>query len=152
MPTYTASNQGDASDELATASAPEVEAKDLELLESRVSELERYLGIEDMDLEYFYELDGEDLNKKSQMLEDFMRVAEDKFFCLNELFAKYEKLENFLKHNEPFMQQCMDLKQKTTFIIEWRDQLQTFLQSLEQIRQKENFLGFEPIVDAHAKL
>ena len=99
----------------------EVEAKDLELLESRISELERYLGIEDMDLEYFYELDGEDLNKKSQMLEDFMRVAEDKFFCLNELFAKYEKLENFLKHNEPFMQQCMDLKQRTTFIIEWRD-------------------------------
>ena len=50
-----------------------------------------------------------------------MRVAEDKFFCLNELFAKYEKLENFLKHNEPFMQQCMDLKQKNNFIIEWMD-------------------------------
>ena len=43
----------------------EVEAKDLELLESRISELERYLGVEDMDLQYFYELDGEDLNKKS---------------------------------------------------------------------------------------
>lgn len=99
----------------------EVEAKDLELLESRISELERYLGVEDMDLQYFYEIDGEDLNKKSQMLEDFMRVAEDKFFCLNELFAKYEKLENFLKHNEPFMQQCMDLKQKTNFVIEGMD-------------------------------
>ena len=99
----------------------EVEAKDLELLETRISELERYLGIEDMDLQCFYELDGEDLNKKSQMLEDFMRVAEDKFFCLNELFAKYEKLENFLKHNEPFMQQCMDLKQKSNFIVEWMD-------------------------------
>ena len=37
----------------------------MELLESRVVELERYLGIEDMDLQYFYELDGEDLNKKS---------------------------------------------------------------------------------------
>ena len=43
----------------------ELEARDLELLESRVVELERYLGIEDMDLQYFYELDGEDLNKKS---------------------------------------------------------------------------------------
>ena len=43
----------------------ELESRDLELLESRVVELERYLGIEDMDLQYFYELDGEDLNKKS---------------------------------------------------------------------------------------
>ena len=130
----------------------EVEAKDLELLESRVAELERYLGIEDMDLQYFYELDGEDLNKKSQMLEDFIRAAEDKLFVLHDLFAKYEKLENFLKHNEPFMQQCMDLKQKANFIIDNLDSLQTFLQQIEQIKQKENFLGFEPIVDAHSKL
>ena len=130
----------------------EVEAKDLELLESRVAELERYLGIEDMDLQYFYELDGEDLNKKSQMLEDFIRAAEDKLFVLHDLFGKYEKLENFLKHNEPFMQQCMDLKQKANFIIDNLDSLQTFLQQIEQIKQKENFLGFEPIVDAHSKL
>ena len=31
----------------------ELETEDLELLESRVSELERYLGIENMDMAYF---------------------------------------------------------------------------------------------------
>jgi len=31
----------------------EVETEDLDLLEQRVSDLERYLGIEDMDMEYF---------------------------------------------------------------------------------------------------
>ena len=31
----------------------ELETEDLELLESRVVELERYLGIENMDMDYF---------------------------------------------------------------------------------------------------
>ena len=31
----------------------EVEGEDLELLETRVAELERYLGIETMDMDYF---------------------------------------------------------------------------------------------------
>lgn len=31
----------------------EIESSDLELMERRVAELERYLGIEDMDLQYF---------------------------------------------------------------------------------------------------
>ena len=43
----------------------EVDAKDLEILEQRIEEIERYLGIEDMDLAYFQSEDGEDLNKKS---------------------------------------------------------------------------------------
>ena len=36
-----------------------------QVLEQRIEEIERYLGIEDMDLAYFYSEDGEDLNKKS---------------------------------------------------------------------------------------
>ena len=43
----------------------EVDAKDLEMLEQRIEEIERYLGIEDLDLAYFQSEDGEDLNKKS---------------------------------------------------------------------------------------
>jgi len=76
----------------------------LELLEHRIEDIERYLGIEDMDLAYFYQEDGEDLNKKSQVLEDFMRTAEDKCFCMKDLYQKYEKMESFLKHNATFTQ------------------------------------------------
>ena len=80
----------------------DVQAGDLELLEQRIEEIERYLGIEDMDLAYFYKEDGEDLNKKSQMLEDFMRTAENKSFCMKDLYQKYEKMESFLKHSATF--------------------------------------------------
>ena len=80
----------------------ELETEDLELLESRVSELERYLGIENMDMHYFQTHQGEDLNRKAQVLEDFMRAAEDKYFCINDLFAKFEKMDTFLKHERPF--------------------------------------------------
>lgn len=130
----------------------ELETEDLELLESRVSELERYLGIENMDMAYFQTHQGEDLNRKAQVLEDFMRAAEDKYFCINDLFAKFEKMDTFLKHERPFTEQCMDLKQKTTFITDWIDELQEFIGQIEIIKHKEKYLGFEPIVDAHAKL
>ena len=81
----------------------ELETSDLELLESRVAELEQYLGIENMDMQFFEENQGEDLNKKAQVLEDFLRVAEDKYFCINELFSKFEKMDTFLKHERPFV-------------------------------------------------
>ena len=105
----------------------ELETEDLELLESRVAELERYIGIENMDMAYFQSHQGEDLNRKAQILEDFMRAAEDKYFCINDLFAKFEKMDTFLKHERPFTEQCMDLKQKTTFITDWIDELQDFI-------------------------
>ena len=35
------------------------------------------------------------------MLDDFMRAAVDKHFCVKELYLRYEKLESFLKHNQP---------------------------------------------------
>lgn len=100
------------------ASDFDVDAVDLEVLEQRIEEIERYLGIEDMDLAYFYKEDGEDLNKKSHVLEDFMRTASDKCFCIKDLYIKYEKMEGLLKHSETFTQQCMDLKQKNNFIID----------------------------------
>jgi hypothetical protein len=51
--------------------------EDLDLLESRITEVERYLGIQDMDLAYFLKEEGEDLKSKSLMLHDFMKVAND---------------------------------------------------------------------------
>ena len=76
----------------------------MQVLEQRIEDIERYLGIEDMDLAYFLAEDGEDLYKKSQVLEDFMRTAEDKCFCMKDLYQKYEKLEAFLKHSATFTQ------------------------------------------------
>ena len=55
-----------------------------------------------MDLDYFMKEEGEDLNVKSQLLQDFMSAAEDKCFNMKELYSKYEKMESFLKHSEPF--------------------------------------------------
>lgn len=75
----------------------EVTPRDLELMESRVAEIEKYLGIQDMDLDYFLKEEGEDLKNKSTMLEDFMRAAEDRCFCMKDLYVKYEKMESFLK-------------------------------------------------------
>jgi hypothetical protein len=90
----------------------EVTPEDLEVLESRICEVERYLGIQDMDLAYFLKEEGEDLNTKSLVLDDFVNLAQDKFFVMKDLYAKYERMESFLKHQEPFEQQCMDLKRK----------------------------------------
>ena len=56
-----------------------------------------------MDLDYFLKNQGEDLQRKALMLEDFMRAAEDKYFCINELFGKFEKLDTFLKHERRFV-------------------------------------------------
>ena len=125
----------------------DVDAKDLALLEQRVTEMERYLGIEDMDLEYFYDQDGEDLCKKTQLLDDFMRIAVYKHFCMKELYTRYEKMESFLKHSEPFTQQCMELKHKSQFVIDQLEQLETFLKLLEQIKAREKYLSFDPIAD-----
>ena len=55
-------------------------------------------------------------------------------------------METFLKHERPFTDQCMDLKQKTTFITDWVQELQQFVSQIETIRQSEKFVGFEPIV------
>lgn len=51
-----------------------------------------------MDLAYFLREEGEDLNTKSLVLDDFMNVAQDKFFVIKDLYAKYERMEAFLKH------------------------------------------------------
>lgn len=61
------------------------------------------------------------------VLEDFMHAAEDKYFCINELFARFEKLDTFLKHDRPFVDQCMTLKQKSGFVTDWLEDLQSFV-------------------------
>ena len=76
---------------------------DLEQMEGRIEELERYLGIEiQNDLQYFVKNDIEKLDQKCIRLDDFVKVIEDKNFMLNDLYTKYEQLENFLKNGNKF--------------------------------------------------
>jgi len=76
---------------------------DLEQMEGRIKELERYLGIENQnDLQYFIKNDIEKLDQKCIRLDDFVKVIEDKNFMLNDLYTKYEQLENFLKNGNKF--------------------------------------------------
>lgn len=61
-------------------------------MESRVAELERYLGIEDQDINSYQEAQLETLDKKTQKLDDFIKVLEDKHFFLMELYEKCKYL------------------------------------------------------------
>jgi hypothetical protein len=75
---------------------------DLDILEQRVEELERYVGCENFDIDYFLKNDIEKLDSKCNRLDDFTKVIEDKNFLLNDLFMKYDQLENFLKNGNKF--------------------------------------------------
>lgn len=55
-------------------------------MEQRVAELERYLGIEEQDIQSYQDNQLETLDKKAQKLEDFIKVLEDKHFFLMELY------------------------------------------------------------------
>ena len=92
--------------------------------------MERYLGIKDMDLAYFLQEEGEDLKSKSAVLDDFMRAANDKCFCIRDLAAKFQKMEYFLKSRMHFQDCCLDLKRKSEFVIDQVDFLQEFITCL----------------------
>jgi hypothetical protein len=66
--------------------------EDLDSLETRVVEMERYLGIDSssQDMNYFIKNDIEKIDQKSIRLDDFVKVIEDKNFMLNDLYTKYE--------------------------------------------------------------
>ena len=64
---------------------------DLDQIDERISEMERYVGIEPHnELEYFVKNDIEKLDVKCNRLDDFIKVIEDKNFLLNDLFIKYD--------------------------------------------------------------
>lgn len=79
-----------------------MDAKDLELVEQRVIEIEKYLGIEEIDIDTFQKNQLETFDKKAHRLDDFIKVIEDKHFFLMELYEKYEQMETFMKRDQPF--------------------------------------------------
>ena len=68
---------------------------------------EQLKGIQDKikfskDMEKTIKNDIEKLDQKCIRLDDFVKVIEDKNFMLNDLYTKYEQLENFLKNGNKF--------------------------------------------------
>jgi hypothetical protein len=82
----------------------EINMEDLEALEERVAEMERYMGIDSQvhDMNYFIKNDIEKIDQKCIRLDDFVKVIEDKNFMLNDLYVKYDQIENFLKNGNKF--------------------------------------------------
>ena len=77
---------------------------DVDMLEERIEEIENYLGVGHVngDLNYFVKNDIEKLDAKCIRLDDFMKVIDDKNFLMNDLYPKFEQLENFLKNGNKF--------------------------------------------------
>ena len=71
-----------------------------------------------------------------------MKVIEDKNFLMNDLFPKYEKLENFLKNGNKFSSQCIDLSKRSAMVAESEDNLKTFFKSLKDVQGLEHYLTF----------
>lgn len=120
----------------------DVSMDDLELLEERIEEMERYIGIEHQDLDYFMQKDIEKMDIKCNRLEDFIKVIEDKNFLLNDLFQKYDQIENFLKQGNKFSSQCLDLGKKTDFVLDGQEGLADFAKKLKEVQQLEHYLSF----------
>eukprot|EP00347_Sterkiella_histriomuscorum_P015284 403357610 len=129
-----------------------IDLADLELMESRVAELEQYLGIEDQDINTYQEAQLETMDKKTQKLDDFIKVLEDKHFFLMELYEKYEQMESFLKREPSFRAQCLDLQKKSNLVLDCQQNLQQFVEYLEGIQKLEQYLNFEPVFDVNEKL
>ena len=55
------------------------------LLETRINEIEKYLGIEDIDLAYFNAQKEDDLKKRTAYLDEFVYGIEDKVICMETL-------------------------------------------------------------------
>ena len=108
--------------------------EDLERMEQRIEELEMYLGVENCnDLDYFVKNDIEKLDQKCIRLDDFVKVIEDKNSMLNDLYTKYEQLENFLKNGNRFSSQCIDLSKRSAMVAESEEYIKTFTKQLQTL-------------------
>ena len=66
-----------------------IDIEELELMEKRVAEIEKYLGIEEIE-EAGGEITAyEALDKKAKRLDDFIKFVEDKHYIMGDLYGKY---------------------------------------------------------------
>ena len=122
----------------------------IQILEKRIADLEKYIGIEETDIEPSELQQVESIDKKGQKLDDFIKVIDDTNFFLADLYEKYDQMESFLK--EPFKQHCQNLQQKANFVLDQQDFTQEFIEKLQTVQSLEEHLNFEPLIDVKDKL
>ena len=77
--------------------------------------------------------DIEKLDTKCMRLDDFIKVIEDKNFMLNDLYTKYDQLENFLKNGNKLASQCIDLTKQRTMVVDSEEYLKTYIKDLKDV-------------------
>lgn len=132
-----------------------IDAAELDLMEKRVADIERYLGIDDLDPESFRGPGAlETLDQKAKRLDDFVKVIEDKHYIMGELFGKYDHLEGLLRKDGGSLrsQHLPALHLKTAFISDCEDTLNNYVGNLEEAQKLEQYLNFEPLIDVPEKV
>ena len=66
-----------------------IDIEELELMEKRVAEMEKYLGIEEIEDAGGEITAYETLDKKAKRLDDFIKFVEDKHYIMGDLYGKY---------------------------------------------------------------
>ena len=78
-------------------------------------------------------------------LDDFTKVIEDKIFLLNDLYNRYDRLENFLKDGNKFSSQCIDLRRRAGMIEDCESYIEGFAKNCKKVQSLENYLTFSPV-------
>ena len=73
----------------------DIDLQDLDLMEQRIYELEKYLGIDDIDPQTLQERDFEQIDTKAEKLDRFIKLTEDKQDFIVELQEKCNTLHRF---------------------------------------------------------
>ena len=139
---------------------------ELELMERRVGDIEKYLGIQEIE-----EVGGEitayeALEKKAKRLDDFIKFVEDKHYIMGDLYGKYEQMEGYLKgtpnkdSQSSLVSPEMELRlsqlplhhKRANLVLECQDDLLNFVDDLEDLQKLEQYLNFDPLVDVPDKL
>ena len=78
-------------------------------------------------------------------LDDFTKVIEDKNFLLNDLYNRYDRLENFLKDGNKFSSQCIDLRRRAGMVEDCEGYIENFAKDCKKVQSLENYLTFAPV-------
>lgn len=65
---------------------------------------------------------------------------------LNELYTRFDQLENFLKGGNKFTSQCIDLQKRSKMVEDSQEYILAFAKNLNNIQNREKYLSFQPVL------